>query len=175
MSEKKSPKVNMVILNFNGRDLLEKHLPSVVKTAYPNLKTIIVDNNSNDSSVEFIRENYSDIEVIKAVKNLGFGRANNLAFRTWPDCDYYVLLNNDMNVEPDWLAKLVNLAESDPKIGAVGPKILYSQKQGAVYIINSAGMLMDKYLRGFDRYDGEVDESKYTKIGGVKAVSGGAM
>jgi GT2 family glycosyltransferase/glycosyltransferase involved in cell wall biosynthesis len=117
---------SVVIPNWNGRDLLEKFLPSVVlalgaDTAH---EIIVVDNASTDGSVGFLREQFPQVRVLALKKNLGFGGGSNAGFRTARN-DIVVLLNNDMRVEPDFLTWLLR-PFSDPLVFSVGCQIFFS-------------------------------------------------
>lgn len=118
-------KITIIIVNWNGKHLLEKCLASIAKnTKYTNYKLVVIDNGSSDGSVEFLEKSYPDVKLIKNNANLGFSRANNLAIEA-TESDYVFLLNNDTEVMEGWLSESVVLAHSDPRIGIVGSKILY--------------------------------------------------
>jgi hypothetical protein len=121
------PKVFIIILNWNGLEDTLECLGSVLKLAYPNFEVIVVDNGSMDNSVEVIRSTYPQVTLIENKENLGYTGGNNIAMRYAMDhgADYMWLLNNDTIVEPDTLSKIVDTAESDPKIGLVSPVIYY--------------------------------------------------
>jgi GT2 family glycosyltransferase len=87
------------------------------------VQTIVVDNASNDGSVEYIREHFPEIHLIESKENLGFGRANNIAMRYALDngCDYVFLLNQDTWMEPDTIEKLVEVHGRHPEYGIVSP------------------------------------------------------
>lgn len=167
--------VLIVIVNYNGKHLLEKHLPSILQTDYKPFDIVVVDNASKDNSVPFLKEKYPDIKVIKNEENLGFGKANNIGIRKYPDYDYYVLVNNDISVEKDWLTKLVSTAKKDNGIGGVGPKILYSEQRKGSYIINSAGMDINKHYLAYDRHEGEEDSKKYSIVEEVEGLTGATL
>ncbi|MDD3662105.1 MAG: glycosyltransferase family 2 protein [Candidatus Dojkabacteria bacterium] len=171
------PSVAVVIVNFNGINLLRKHLPTVLATRYEHFSVVVVDNASTDGSVEWLQAHYPQVSIIQNEKNLGFGRANNRAFHEISNVSYFALLNSDMSVGPDWLVKLVESAESDERIAAVGPKILYARKDARTGkpLINSAGGVIDRFDRGFDRGEGEIDRGQYDRREQVRFVSGGAM
>ncbi len=170
MQNSNKPKVLIITVNYNGKMLLEKHLPSISKTSYPH-DLVVVDNGSADESVAFLKSKFPSARVIKMDKNTGFARANNAAFRQFPDYDFYALINNDMNVEPDWLGKLVDIAEKDAKVAAVGSKILYADKK----FVNSAGLILDKHFNAYERLEGESDSNASCGIEEVEALSGGAI
>jgi O-antigen biosynthesis protein len=99
---------SLVIPNWNGRDLLERFLPSWIAaaTACPGSEIIIVDNGSTDGSADWVRSNYPDVRVVELPQNLGFGGGSNAGFRAAKH-DVVVLLNSDMRVEPDFLQPLL--------------------------------------------------------------------
>ena len=99
---------SLVIPNWNGRDLLERFLPSWVDAIrnHPGSEIIVVDNGSEDGSAAWIRENYPAVEVIALPQNLGFGGGSNRGFQAAKN-DIVVLLNSDMRVDPDFLAPLL--------------------------------------------------------------------
>jgi GT2 family glycosyltransferase len=125
------PKVSIIILNWNGlKDTIEC-LESLKKVTYPNYEVILVDNASSGNDVEVLGERYRDyIHIIQNDKNYGFARGNNVGIRYALDkgTDYMLLLNNDTVVAPDFLDVMVNVAQSDERIGIVCPRTyLYSQ------------------------------------------------
>ncbi len=99
---------SLVIPNWNGRELLERFLPSWVTAiaGHPGSEILVVDNGSVDGSAEWIRENYPEVRVLALRENLGFGGGSNAGFREARN-DVVVLLNSDMRVEPDFLAPLL--------------------------------------------------------------------
>lgn len=117
---------SIVIPNWNGRDLLEKYLPSVVAAAdaVPGSEVIVVDNGSEDGSAEFLRKHFPAVRVLALEKNLGFGGGSNAGFRTAKN-DIVVLLNSDMRVEPDFLAPLL-AGFDDPQVFSVSCQIFLS-------------------------------------------------
>jgi len=119
------PKVHIVLLNWNSWSETSVCLPSVQSLDYENRKVIVVDNGSTDDSVGRIQEGFPWVEVILAGKNLGFPRGCNVGIRRAlaDGADYVWLLNNDATVDPGALDALVDKAESDPRIGAVGSAI----------------------------------------------------
>lgn len=119
------PRVFVVILNWRGwRDTIEC-VESLQKSDYQNFKIVIVDNDSQDESVERIRERYPEITLIESGKNSGFAAGNNIGIRyaLAQTADYILVLNNDTLVAPDCISELVNFAERNTKAGLLGPKI----------------------------------------------------
>jgi len=167
----------IVIVNHNGKKLLEKTLPSILKTNTNdfNLEICVVDNNSSDDSVTFLEEQYPAIKIIKSNTNLRYGRAHNLALEKYPDYDNYVFMNNDIAVQPNWLENLLEVVRNKQNVGAVGPKILLSEKKENSYVINSAGMDIDKHHMAYDRYQGEENPEKYNVVETVDGICGAVM
>ena len=99
---------SLVIPNWNGRDLLERFLPSWIAAIanHPGSEIIVVDNGSDDGSAEWIAANYPQVRVLALKENLGFGGGSNAGFQAAQN-DIVVLLNSDMRVEPDFLAPLL--------------------------------------------------------------------
>jgi hypothetical protein len=128
-SYQNKPLVSIVILNWNGRKFLEKFLPSVMASTYTNKKIIVADNASTDDSILFIKNNFPEVGVIKNATNEGFAKGYNTALKQ-VQSDYYVLLNSDVEVTPNWIEPIIGLMESDVKIAACQPKILaYANKK----------------------------------------------
>jgi GT2 family glycosyltransferase/glycosyltransferase involved in cell wall biosynthesis len=117
---------SVVIPNWNGRDLLEKYLPSIVTALAGNPKNeiVVVDNGSEDGSVEFVRQAYPQVKLVALPANLGFGGGSNAGFHAASN-DIVVLLNSDMRVAPDFLAPLLE-GFRDPEVFAVSCQIFFS-------------------------------------------------
>ena len=124
------PSVAIIIVNWNGRDLLSTCLNSLTrKTTYPNYHVVVVDNGSLDNSSEFLRDRYPEAIRILLDKNYGFAVGNNIgivyAQRNY-DPDYVLLLNNDTEIiQAHWLNKIIETTESDNEIGIAGCKLIY--------------------------------------------------
>lgn len=121
------PFVSIVIVNFNGRHLLQDCLSSVFAIRYPKdrYEVIVVDNNSTDSSVSFIRAHFPKTIVLSSPTNQGFTGGNNLGIE-YGKGEYTVLLNSDTSVDPDWLTELVKTAQKQPETGIVCSRIRFA-------------------------------------------------
>lgn len=120
------PPVSIVIPNWNGRDLLEKYLPSVIAASNFSLgdEIIVVDNASSDGSPGWVAEHHPQVRLLPLSENLGFGGGSNAGIHA-ASHRYIVLLNSDMRVEPDFLAPLLQ-PFADPTVFAVAAQILFS-------------------------------------------------
>jgi GT2 family glycosyltransferase len=114
-----SPLVSIVILNWNGKEHLQECLESVLRSTYAPLEIIFVDNGSTDGSVDYVRSGFPSVPVLENGKNLGYAEGNNKGIAVAKG-KYVVTLNNDVNVEPDWLEKPVEYLENDDLLGVVG-------------------------------------------------------
>lgn len=173
-----TPKVSIVILNWNGRKFLEQFLPSVLSTSYTNFEVIVADNGSTDESISFLETSYPDIRLIRFEENYGFAKGYNEALKL-VQSDYYMLLNSDVEVQPDWLQSMVNLLESDKNIAACQPKILSYHNKKLFDYAGAAGGWLDKY--GYPFAKGRVfdiieeDKGQYDQTEPVFWASGAAL
>lgn len=156
-------KVAVVILNWNGKELLEKFLPSVIQYTDLNIADIIVaDNNSTDPSLEFLKSSYPQIDRIELPLNYGFAEGYNQALKQI-DHEYYVLLNSDVEVTPNWLTPMLEYLEDHPNTAAIQPKILAYRNKSNFEYAGASGGFIDKlgypFCRG--RIFGEVETDKH--------------
>ncbi len=176
---KTAPLVVAIVLNWNGMSLkyndvpiLESCLKSLLKTAYKNLKIIVVDSESKDDSVEFAESLSSRIKVIKVRDvNLSYetNKAIRYALRRYKRDKYILWLNNDLIFDDrKWLQRLVTVAESDKKIGIVGCRLLYPNGK-----IQHAGMKLGTAPRNLGR--GDADGRRYRGTMEVEGITGAAM
>lgn len=150
-----SKKVAVVILNYNTREFLEKFLPSVSKTSYPNTEIVVADNASTDDSVEFVRINYPLVKTIVLDKNYGFTGGYNRALKQI-EADYYVLLNSDVEVASNWIEPMLSLMESNQQIAAIQPKLLAWHQRDSFEYAGASGGFIDSY--GFPFCRGRIFE-----------------
>jgi len=122
-----NPRVDIVILNWNGKEDTIECLESLKNITYSNYEILLVDNGSTDESVKCLKKLYPEIEIIENHKNLGFAGGNNVGIcrAIEQSAGYVLILNNDTIVDPEFLDKLIEVAENNNIIGAVGPKIYH--------------------------------------------------
>jgi len=151
---------SVVIPNWNGRDLLEKYLPSVVAAlaGHSANEIIVVDNASEDGSADYIATHFPGVKVLSLPTNLGFGGGSNAGFRAASN-DIVVLLNNDMRVEPDFLKPLLD-AFADPQVFSVACQIFFSDP---TRLREESGLTQVWWDRGTLRVRHRIDE----KITGI--------
>ncbi len=129
------PRVAVVVVNWNRPDDTAECLSSLAALDYPDLFTILVDNGSTDGSVERLRSLFPECTYISNTRNLGFAEGNNVGIRhaLSAGADYVLLLNNDATIDRDTLTLLVQVAQSDPSIGIVGPKIYLADRPRVIW------------------------------------------
>ena len=167
-------KVSIIIVNWDGRQYLGNCLASVFEQSYKDFKVILVDNGSTDDSVEFVKKNYSNVEIITLDKNYGFAKANNIAMERAlkEGANYIALLNNDTRADNNWLDNLVKVMGLDKKIGICSSKILSIDNPRILY---STGHIF-KWGKILDRGHGEIDNGQYdNKIDVVGACAGACL
>lgn len=160
-------KVAVVILNWNGKALLEQFLPSVVNNS-KEAQIYVADNASEDDSVAFLRKHFPQVKIIQNKENGGFAKGYNDALPFVSE-EVFVLLNSDVEVTPGWLEPMINVIKNSPDTAAVQPKILNWRKKGFFEYAGAAGGFIDRlgypYCRGriFDTLEedhGQYDDTK---------------
>jgi len=147
--------VNVVIVNWNGKAFLSKCLDGLSRQLYRPLCVTVVDNGSEDGSVDFIVRNFPEVKIIELSGNLGFSRANNIALEN-ADAGYIALLNNDAVPHPSWLGELVGALESHPEAGFAASKMVFYDNPG---IIDRAGDVYTRAGTGLLRGRGKPSDS----------------
>jgi len=109
------PLVSIIIVNYNGRTNLEECLKSLMQITYKKFEVILVDNNSTDDSITFVKNTYPSVIIIKLDKNYGFAEPNNIGAKNAKG-NFLLFLNNDTNVNPNFITELVNEITRDKKI-----------------------------------------------------------
>jgi len=142
--------IAVVILNWNGREFLRKFLPNVIANSQDVAEVIVADNASTDSSIEFLQDNFPEIRIITNRTNGGFARGYNEALAE-VDADYFVLLNSDIEVTPNWIEPVIKLMESDKTIAACQPKLRSFNEREKFEYAGAAGGFIDEYGYPFCR------------------------
>lgn len=162
-------KVTIVIPNYNGKHFMEPCLSSLSKQTYKNFHILVVDNASSDGSIEYMEENYPDIELIKLQKNYGFSKAVNIGIQH-SRTPYVILLNNDTTVDTRYVEEMVKAIEKSPKIFSVSSKMIQMYHPE---LIDSAGDLYTLLGWGVCRGCGR-PVSNYTKYDEIFTACAGA-
>ena len=168
------PLVISVILNTNRRDDTLECLDSLQKNSYLNHQVIVLDNHSTDGSVTAIRETYPDVQIIELEENLGYAGNNNVGIEVAMEqgADWVFVLNEDTILERECLAELIEVGESDPQIGILGP-LVYHHDEPAV--IQSAGGILGKYWESIHLGKNEPDQGQFVEPHIVEWISGCAI
>lgn len=145
-------KLGVIILNWNGRKLLEQFLPVASRhTVCDTADLIVADNGSTDDSVEWVRANHPEVKVMVLDRNYGFAEGYNRAIAA-ADYEYVTLLNSDVEVDEGWWQPILKFMEGHPDVGAVQPKILSWRDKSSFEYAGAAGGYLDSlgypYCRG---------------------------
>ncbi|MEM1375635.1 MAG: glycosyltransferase family 2 protein [Pseudomonadota bacterium] len=163
-------KMSVVIVNWNGADLLEACLDSLFDQDLTGLEVIVVDNASTDVSRKMLAERFPQVVVIALSENLGFPEACNIGIDK-SDSDWVILLNNDTRVAPNWVAEMRKAAEQAPaQCGMLQAVMVYMDRPE---ILNSAGILLSRIGAGCDIGDG-IPASSFTLPEKVFCATAGA-
>ncbi|HEX9615036.1 MAG TPA: glycosyltransferase family 2 protein, partial [Bacteroidota bacterium] len=161
-------KTAVVVLNWNGKDLLERFLPILVRHTSGNAEIVIADNGSTDDSVDYVRKTFPPVRTILLGKNLGFAGGYNEALKQ-VEAEYYVILNSDVEVTEGWIESIITMMEGDPRIGACQPKILDIRVRNRFEYAGAAGGFIDvlgypfcrgRILNSFEEDRGQYDDMK---------------
>jgi len=161
-SREEYPLVSIVVLNYNGKQHLKTCLDSLIRTKYPNFEIILVDNASTDGSVEFVKENYPHVKLVRLSRNTytsGGYMAGVLVARG----KYVAILNNDMEVDENWLTPLVEALEKFPWIAAADSKYKNFYQRDRFDDVAAAGRWIDYAGNNYTRGVNEVDRGLYDK------------
>jgi len=171
-------KTAVVILNWNGRHMLERFLPSVTANTTGDAEVIIADNGSTDDSLAFLAEHYPALRVIALDKNYGFAGGYNKALAQ-VEADYFVLLNDDVEVPPHWVEPVIAQMEANPLTAICQPKLLMYDQRDTFEYAGGAGGFIDKYGYPFCRgrlfTTLEQDHGQYDDACEIFWASGAAM
>ena len=172
-------KIAVVILNWNGYEMLRAFLPSVVRFSEADgVRVYVADNASTDRSVEMLRSEFPSVHLVLLGENYGFAEGYNLALRT-VSAEYVVLLNSDVEVTEHWLAPLVSYMDAHPEVAACQPKIRSQQQREKFEYAGAAGGFIDRYgypyCRGRIMGVVETDRSQYDTVLPIFWATGAAL
>ncbi len=170
--------IAIVILNWNGEELLPKFLPSVIENSQiEGVKIIVADNGSTDNSLQTLQD-YPQVEILDLKENFGFAKGYNEALKQI-EAKYYILLNSDVEVTPGWMDSLITVMDENPNVAAVQPKILNWHKKDEFEYAGAAGGHIDKlgfpFCRGRVLNVNEKDEGQYDEYASIFWASGACM
>jgi len=158
-----NPLVSVIIVNYNGKTYLEKCLESLMKINYKNYEVILVDNNSTDTSIEFVKNTYPSITIIKLNDNYGFAEPNNIGAKNAKG-DYLLFLNNDTEVNADFIGEMVKVLKQDPKIAICQSLLLKSNGD-----VDSSGDFIDTLGRAYS------SKNKVNEVKKILSARGASM
>ncbi len=169
------PRVAAIVVNYNGREITQQAVSSLRRMTYPAFDLIVLDNASTDGSPAALTQAFPDLMQLQVDVNKGSSSGYAAGFR-WAfenGYDYVFLLNNDIEVEPDLLDHLVAVAESDPRIGAVGPKCYFHGDRQRLW--SAGGKLRFRESITHERGYGEIDRGQFDRDAEVDYVNGCAI
>lgn len=167
---KSFPLVSVIIVNYNRRALLKNCLSSLFTQSYYAVEIILVDNGSDDGSIDYVKKEFPSVKIIPLKKNLGFAKGNNIGIREAKG-ELIATLNNDTEVTSHWLGELVKAMISDERVGMCASKMLFMKNHE---MINSTGICISRSGVCWDRGIFEPDSGQYESMGEVFGPCAGA-
>jgi hypothetical protein len=143
-------KIAIVILNWNGKSLLEQFLPAMITYSKDVADIYVADNASTDDSVTYVKNKFSDVKIIQNSDNGGYAKGYNDALQNI-DADIFALVNSDIEVTKDWLQPVISQFNKEPKTAAIQPKILDFKDTSRFEYAGAGGGFIDKYGYPFCR------------------------
>lgn len=170
-------KIAVVILNWNGKQLLEQFLPSVIEHSQ-DANVYIADNASTDDSVNFLKSHFPSLKIIQNKENGGYAKGYNDALEHL-DEDIFCLLNSDIEVTQNWLTPILDTFKKEPKTAIIQPKLLDYKNRDYFEYAGAAGGFIDKfgypYCRGRIFNTIEKDEGQYNDVSNIFWSSGACL
>lgn len=169
-------KVAVVILNWNGAELMKRFLPSVLK--YTKGRVYVADNASSDHSLEMLRKHFPDVRVVRLDQNYGFAEGYNQALASI-EAEYYILLNSDVELKSEWVTPMLEYMEAHPQVAVCQPKILSQLSPDSFEYAGASGGFLDAlgypYCRGRIFNTVEKDCGQYNNVMPIFWATGAAM
>ena len=171
-------KVAIVILNWNGRQMLEQYLPSVLQYSKDEATVYVADNDSTDDSLAFLEQHYPEVKRIRLDKNWGFAEGYNKALAQI-EAQYYLLLNSDIEVTHHWLTPLIEHLDNHPETAACQPKLLSIFDKDRFEYAGASGGYLDRFgypfCRGRIFETVETDNGQYDAEADILWATGAAL
>ena len=171
-------KIAIVILNWNGAQMMRRFLPSVLKYSSDDATVYVADNASTDDSVQMLKEQFSECKLILLDKNWGFAEGYNKALAQI-DAEYYLLLNSDIEVTQDWLKPMLRYMEEHQEVAACQPKLLSEANREMFEYAGASGGFLDRFgypfCRGRVFETVEEDRGQYDSAADVLWATGAAL
>lgn len=159
------PLVSIIILTYNSQDFIRDCLQTVLETDYPNLETLVIDNNSSDKTLSIVKKEFPDIKTISNKTNFGYAKGNNIGVNH-AHGTYIAILNPDTIVSKTWLKPLL-AALNNPEIGISQPKIMLKSHP---HLINLTGknthFLGFEFLKNYQKNDFNIGQQEITSFSG---------
>ncbi len=161
-------KTRVVILNWNGEEMLRRFLGGVVDSVPRDVEVVVADNGSTDSSCDYVTTCHPAVRLIRLDRNYGFAEGYNRALREL-DGDCFLLLNSDVETPKGWLEPLIEALERDPGLGACAPKLHSWHHSGSFEYAGAAGGFIDllgypfcrgRILRHLEQDHGQYDDER---------------
>lgn len=162
--------VSIIIPNYNGKKFITPCLSSLNRQSFKDFEVILVDNDSSDGSVDFVKDTFPTVKIVRNHRNLGYAGGWNSGIEISRG-KYLVSLNNDIELDTDWLKELVKSVEKNPSVGICTSKVLrYDDRE----IINSCGVSLDVYggtwligecEKDYGQYDGKGSREVFSAYG----------
>lgn len=174
----KTDKIAVVILNWNGCEMMRRFLPSVVRHSAARGLVVVADNGSTDNSLAMLEAEFPEVVRLPLPKNYGFAAGYNEALRQI-DAPYYLLLNSDVEVTEGWLEPLWDYMESHPEAAACQPKLLWQRQKDTFEYAGGAGGYLDRlgypFCRGRVFATLEKDHGQYDTVAPLLWATGAAL
>lgn len=155
--------VNIFVLNWNGKKIILDCLHSLDKVTYSNVNIVLIDNGSTDGSVNLIKEEFPNIEIIQLKENLGYAGGNNYGFKNVKiQSEYSIFINNDTLVSSNFINPLIEPLKNDTSIIQTAPKIFYADDPNLLWF---AGGDINLFF-GWIRHRGirKIDKGQYNNM-----------
>ena len=144
------PSLALVILNWNTAHYLERFLPAILASSYPNKRIYVIDNNSADNSIQLLKNSFPTVEIIEMKENLGFAGGYHVGLARI-EADYFMIVNSDLEVTTGFIEPMLALMEANKNIAACQPKLLSLDDKGMFEYAGASGGWIDSWGFPFTR------------------------